>query len=79
MGAIRQQFSIPENVRLSVDSAGFIRNVNDHLRIPGGDELDLQFHEHGYLFLATAAGEPVLRENYETQRCGRGWMWMRGG
>lgn len=37
VGGIRQQFSLPENVQLSLFSAEFLRNINVRLRGGGGD------------------------------------------
>lgn len=72
MGSIRQQFSIPGNVEMSLFSCDFIRNIDELLAIPGEEPLGVQFVEGGYLFLASEEGEGVMRENYETQRCGEG-------
>lgn len=52
-GGIRQQFSTPENVLISAFGAAFIKSVAEHLTV-GGEAPSLQFHEGGYLFLATA-------------------------
>jgi glycine/D-amino acid oxidase-like deaminating enzyme len=55
--AIRQQFSTPENIRLSRFSFGWMR-----------DNLDVGLHESGYLYLATPGGAEVLEANHEIQR-----------
>lgn len=73
VGSIRQQFSVPENIRMSLYGAGFLRDVDRHLRPEGDDDpVDVQFHEEGYLFLATPETRPILEENYATQRCAAG-------
>jgi FAD-dependent oxidoreductase domain-containing protein 1 len=54
---IRQQFSTPENIRMSRYSFGWLR-----------EELDLDLHEDGYLYLATAAGVPTMEANHAVQR-----------
>ena len=61
---IRQQFSTPENIRLSRFGLEFLR------ALPGkhGPEADPHFHAGGYLVLAGAAGLPVLEENFRIQR-----------
>lgn len=70
VGSIRQQFSVPENIRMSIFGAGFLRDVDRHLRPDGDDDpVDVQFHEEGYLFLATPETRPVLEENHATQQC----------
>jgi glycine/D-amino acid oxidase-like deaminating enzyme len=55
--AIRQQFSTPENIRMSRFSFGWLR-----------DNLDVGLHESGYLYLATPGGAAVLEANHEIQR-----------
>ncbi|KAL4660649.1 FAD-dependent oxidoreductase domain-containing protein 1 [Arapaima gigas] len=67
-GGIRQQFSLPENVHLSLASADFMRNINEHLGVLNEDPVDLQFNHSGYLFLASEKGAGVMEENYKIQR-----------
>jgi glycine/D-amino acid oxidase-like deaminating enzyme len=67
VGSIRQQFSIEGNVRMSQYSADFIKNVDTHLSVPGEDPADCSFVEGGYLFLASDAGLPTLKENHALQ------------
>lgn len=50
-GGIRQQFSTPENIRISQFTVDFIREAPDLLSV-GGERPPLSFHEQGYLFLA---------------------------
>nr|XP_023700565.1 FAD-dependent oxidoreductase domain-containing protein 1 [Paramormyrops kingsleyae] len=68
VGGIRQQFSLPENIHLSLASADFMRNINEHLGVLNEDPVDLQFTHSGYLFLASEKGAAVMEENYRTQR-----------
>ncbi len=65
-GGIRQQFSTPENILISTFGVSFIKSAKEHLTV-GGDEPDLQFHEGGYLFLATGAGLRTLLANQQLQ------------
>src|SRR6266850_4602399 len=65
-GGVRQQFSTPENIRMSQFGAAFVKNVAEHLSLPG-ERAQLPFVEQGYLFLATPAGLPVLEQNHATQ------------
>ncbi|TNF59165.1 MAG: FAD-binding oxidoreductase [Burkholderiales bacterium] len=65
--SIRHQFSTPGNIAMSQFGTGFLRRLPEHLSVDG-EAPDVGFHEGGYLFLATAAGEAVLRENHTTQR-----------
>ena len=60
--SIRQQFSTPLNIHLSRYGIGFLRRAPESLGI------DLGLKEPGYLFLATAAGEAVLRANHAIQK-----------
>ena len=53
--SIRQQFSTPLNIHLSRYGIGFLRRARELL------DVDLGLKEPGYLFLASAAGEAVLR------------------
>ncbi|XP_053187904.1 FAD-dependent oxidoreductase domain-containing protein 1 isoform X2 [Scomber japonicus] len=67
-GGIRQQFSLPENIHLSLASADFMRNINEHLSVMNEDPVDLQFNQSGYLFLASQEVAHIMEENYSTQR-----------
>ncbi|XP_033490572.2 FAD-dependent oxidoreductase domain-containing protein 1 [Epinephelus lanceolatus] len=67
-GGIRQQFSLPENIHLSLASAAFMRNINEHLGVLKEDPVDLQFNHSGYLFLASEEVAHITEENYSTQR-----------
>ncbi len=66
-GGIRQQFSTPENVKMSLYGAAFIKRVGELLEVDGAAP-DLGFKERGYLFLANEAGLPVLARNCALQR-----------
>lgn len=65
--SIRHQFSTPENVQMSLFGSSFLRHFGELLAVDG-QQPDAAFHERGYLFLATAAGVPVLEANHATQR-----------
>ncbi|KAL6098329.1 foxred1 [Pungitius sinensis] len=67
-GGIRQQFSLPENIHLSLASAHFMRNINEHLGVLNEDPVDLQFNHSGYLFLASEKAAHIMEENCSTQR-----------
>lgn len=66
-GGIRQQFSTPENIRMSLFGIDFVRRAAVLLEVEG-EAPDLGFKEQGYLFLASAAGLPVLEANVKLQR-----------
>jgi FAD-dependent oxidoreductase domain-containing protein 1 len=63
---IRQQFSTPVSIRMSQYGLAFIRDAARALAVDG-DAPELAFKEHGYLFLASDDGLPVLRENVALQ------------
>ena len=60
--SIRQQFSTPLNIHLSRYGIGFLRRARELLQV------DLGLKEPGYLFLASPAGEAVLRANHAVQK-----------
>ncbi len=63
-GGIRQQFSTPENIRLSQFALEFIRNLKSEF----GPDAEISFKEQGYLVMATEAGVSVLEENLALQQ-----------
>jgi FAD-dependent oxidoreductase domain-containing protein 1 len=64
--SIRQQFSTPLNIAMSQFGLEFLRAAPEALAVDG-DRPALGLHERGYLFLASAAGAPILRENHAVQ------------
>ncbi len=62
--SIRQQFSQPENIRLSQFGLEFIRKLPDRF----GSDADIGFVENGYLLLASAVGRAQLEINVATQK-----------
>ncbi|WP_298015198.1 FAD-binding oxidoreductase [uncultured Castellaniella sp.] len=64
--SIRHQFSTPENIGMSLFGTQFLRHFSQDMAVDG-DCPDLDFHEGGYLFLATAAGLETLRRNHALQ------------
>ena len=65
--SIRQQFSSPINIAISQFGINFLRDIESHLAVDG-ETPDLALTEYGYLYLATAAGEEILRENHAIQK-----------
>ena len=64
VASIRQQFSTPENIRLSQFGASFFKGIRDEF----GPEADIAFRERGYLIMATPGGRPVLEQSIALQR-----------
>jgi FAD-dependent oxidoreductase domain-containing protein 1 len=62
--SIRQQFSTPENIRMSRFGIAFFRALQERF----GAEADIGFRERGYLLLASETGEEVLVSNHEVQK-----------
>ena len=62
--SIRQQFSTPENIRMSLFGLEIMRSLKERF----GAGADIGFHEGGYLLLASAAGKSILEQNWRTQR-----------
>jgi len=65
--SIRQQFSTPLNIQLSLFGIGFLRDIARHLALPG-ETLSIGLREPGYLIMATAEHEDLLRRNVALQR-----------
>ncbi|ESZ27369.1 FAD-binding oxidoreductase [Mesorhizobium sp. L2C084A000] len=63
MASIRQQFSIPENIRLTQFTLKLFRRLKEEF----GDDADIGFREGGYLILAGEDGLPILKSNHEAQ------------
>lgn len=63
MASIRQQFSIPENIRLSQFTLKLFRRLKEEF----GTDADIGFREGGYLILAGENGLPVLKANHDAQ------------
>lgn len=66
--SIRQQFSTPENIRMSRFGFGFLRDVGEHLAIDGEPAVDIGLVERGYLYLASQTHAATLREVHAVQR-----------
>jgi FAD-dependent oxidoreductase domain-containing protein 1 len=62
--SIRQQFSTPENIRLSRFGLEFLRAMPERF----GPDGDPTLHERGYLILARPEGRATLEENHRVQR-----------
>jgi FAD-dependent oxidoreductase domain-containing protein 1 len=66
--SIRLQFSTPLNIEISRFGVELIKHLDPWLGVAGQPEPEVDFVEGGYLFLATAAGLPILESNHAVQR-----------
>ena len=66
--SIRLQFSTPLNIEISRFGVELIKHLDEWLGVAGEPEPEVDFVEGGYLFLATAAGLPILESNHAVQR-----------
>ena len=66
-GGFRQQFSTPENIRIGLFGAQFVKNIDQYLSV-GGDAPTVDFKERGYLILASPDALPLMQENLAVQR-----------
>ncbi len=65
--SIRQQFSSPVNIRISLFGIDFLRNIGVHLAVDG-EAPAIDLHEGGYLYVASAGGREVLARNHAIQQ-----------
>src|SRR4051812_42981155 len=61
--SIRQQFSTPENIRMSRFGVAFFRELKECF----GADSDISFRERGYLLMAGESGADTLRANHTAQ------------
>ena len=66
--SIRLQFSTPLNIEISRFGVELIKHLDTWLGVAGEPEPEVDFVEGGYLFLASAAGLPILESNHAVQR-----------
>jgi glycine/D-amino acid oxidase-like deaminating enzyme len=64
--SIRQQFSTPENIRMSLFGIRFLREIDAHLRVE--DPVDVGLVEPGYLYLGDASHEAGFARNHAIQK-----------
>ncbi|KAE9419395.1 hypothetical protein Angca_003329, partial [Angiostrongylus cantonensis] len=68
VGAISQQFSIPEHIEMSLFTAEFLRHAGEHLRILDNATPDINLLPNGFLYLARTDSEiEEMRKNWRTQ------------
>jgi glycine/D-amino acid oxidase-like deaminating enzyme len=64
--SIRQQYSTPINVAISLYGIAFLRSIGERLAVDG-EKPEIGLNEGGYLFVATPEGRPILEENHRVQ------------
>ena len=67
LSSIRQQFSSGINIRVGLAGVAFLKAAKEILAVEG-EGPDLTLVENGYLYLASEAGEAILRANHAIQR-----------
>ncbi|OXA59009.1 FAD-dependent oxidoreductase domain-containing protein 1 [Folsomia candida] len=68
LGGLRQQFSLKENIQMSMFGADFLRRSRELLALDGVPPADIQYHPYGYLYLADEKGAAQLQENWLLQK-----------
>lgn len=68
LSSIRQQFSTPVNVAISLHAIAFLRKAERELRVADGPPPAIALREPGYLFLAGPAGQATLAAHHRLQR-----------
>jgi len=66
-GGVRQQFTTPENIRISQFTASFLAEIGGLLEVDG-DRPDVSFRKNGYLFLGNEDMAPAMQRINEIQR-----------
>lgn len=76
-GGIRQQFSLPVNIKLSMYGIDFLRTGLQEMCANVDVDTDVQLRENGYLILASpGGGEAQLRANVAVQHA-TGATWIK--
>lgn len=63
LGGLRQQFSLEENILMSLHAADFLRLSKRYL----GDHVNVNYQPHGYLFMASEEDAEQLEKNSTLQ------------
>jgi hypothetical protein len=68
VGGHRQQFSLVENIKMSLFGIEFLQKAKEHLKLSNdGPPVDLDYNHDGYLFLATKKTSDILYSNHKIQ------------
>ncbi|KAL1458553.1 hypothetical protein WDU94_008691 [Cyamophila willieti] len=70
MGGLHHQYSLPENIEMSMFGAEYLRNIKHHCHLTGGEEEvpDVHYTPGGYLFCAGEAEAATMEENHQLQK-----------
>ena len=66
-GGVREQFSLPENIKISQYGLKIFENFDEIMEIDG-EPAHAEFKQNGYLFLGGEENWPSISKNYEIQK-----------
>ena len=66
-GGVREQFSLPENIKISQYGIDIFENFDEIMEI-NGDSAHAEFKQRGYLFLADETNLATIKKSYTTQK-----------
>jgi FAD-dependent oxidoreductase domain-containing protein 1 len=66
-GGVREQFSLPENIKISQISINIFETFDEVMEV-NGEPAHAEFKQRGYLFLANESNLPAIKKNYTTQK-----------
>lgn len=66
-GGVREQFSLPENIKISQYGLATFDNFDEIMDIDG-EPAHAEFKQNGYLFLGGEENWPSIRKNFEIQK-----------
>ncbi len=66
VGGFRQQFSLPENIKMSMFGVEFLKNIKENLKC-NDDEVDVPVHHDGYLFCGSKKNSDLIYQNHKIQ------------
>jgi FAD-dependent oxidoreductase domain-containing protein 1 len=66
-GGVREQFSLPENIKISQYSINIFENFDEVMEV-NGEPAHAEFKQRGYLFLADETNLPTIKKSYATQK-----------
>lgn len=66
VGGFRQQFSLPENIKMSMFGVEFLKNLKTHLKCQD-EEIDVPIFHDGYLFCGSKKNADLLYQTHKIQ------------